>query len=337
MQSGSCNPPRTAKARTTAIMLFVFASAIAIVCHPPSSRRPVPGRHLAPSMEMRAVLMPCALEDAMVPGESRWLYVYDETRAALMRTARSLKYSGLIAQLLSKPTSFHCGGDIVPLLRLQETRNLDRAGAFAEVVCVGRGLVSASEEQPLYWHEDSGAAKQLTPKHIETDHGGLYRTASVTAFSDHSDQESVELCDAAVRDLNLWHGNLRNATAQVIEANRVSEGVAARQQLGWSAGDDATSSLEALIRRPLEELVSEQRISMQRQGLIESQDFDDAELLSYAASRCLEGEARKYAIESRSTRERLELCTDALRERHGRLLATRALQQAMAHEPGHGV
>ena len=293
------------------LLLMLATPTVGALAIPPVSKH-----SMSPFMQMRAVLMPCPLEEAMLPGESRWLYLYDETRAALMSTGRSSPYAGLIAQDLS---ALSAEGEIVPLLRLQKTRKKDRAGAYAEVVCVGRGVISSCEEQPLLWDEDPKLGMNIAQP--PTQHElGFFRTASVAVYGD--DSEDCELCDAAVHELKLIHSRMRNATARA----KPVDGKAA--QLGWS-DEGGTGDLADLLGRSLEELVSEQRISLQRQGLVDTQDCGSAELLSYAASRCLGAAGRKRALASRSTRERLELCTEALRERHSRVVATSALQQAL--------
>ena len=57
----------------------------------------------------------------------------------------------------------------------------------------------------------------------------------------------------------------------------------------------------------------------------------DAEMLSYAACCCLHSaDDRAQAVQSSSTRERLQLCIEHVRARHDRLAAKLAIDRAFA-------
>lgn len=238
----------------------------------------------------------------MLPGDSRWIHLLDDHRADVMRTARTPPYCSLLAQPLSSTYSMAyglddsaLGGAVVPLLQLQSVRRPDRAGALVEVICVGRGLV------------------QSVARH------GQHGTATVEVMCDQYVEEEESTMAQTLHEL---HDQCQEASTQVRA----------------STSDDVSGSFSSAAQEshedeePLAKLVDERRSLLRRRALRPDagrHEFD-AELLSFAAaSHCLDPTSRKRALESTDTRERLQMCVDALRERHGRLMATLALQRVM--------
>lgn len=242
-----------------------------------------------------AVVLPGPAEDLMLPGEYRWIRLVDDRHALTTQAARSAPFNGLLAQ-----TTNGAGSTVVPLLQLQTSRREDQAGAFIEVQCVGRGVIKSAGSGGVAW-------------------------ASVTVHADETSQEHS--CDDAMQDLRQQHAACLDASARLEHAL----GDVAQDGAAWAGipGDsDTASGVTTFLRTPVDQLISERRNALRRRAL-GANVKSDAELLSYAACSCLEPLDRLRAIESSSTRDRLLLCVQGIRERHGGITARIALEKAL--------
>lgn len=215
------------------------------------------------------------------------MQLVDDDRAAVIRAARAPPFFGLLAQHTNADAS------IAPLLRLYATRKPDRAGAFVEVICAGRGAVQhAAGSDPV--------------------------SAAVSIFDDqHEDQTRV---DAAIRRLRETHSMCQQASSQLassLDRERAPAG------LVMPLSDDSVpSDLAGFLQMPIDETISERRNALRGANLaLGTNAGSDAELLSYAACCCLKPTERLKAVQSRSTCERLLLCVDRLHDHYLRLTA----------------
>lgn len=251
--------------------------------------------------ELSAMVLPCGgtRAEGMLPGDSGWLHVIDEHRAFVLRAARQSPFNGLLAQQLAPASCIT--NTVVPLLRLFPSRRLDMPGALVEVVCVGRAVV-----------QNAGT--------------GDLQIASLSLHVDDPPDKADEHHDE-MRDLRSLITMYQEASLK-LDLKAPSSGAAATMP-SIDEGD-VPSELKAFLRTPVDQLIDERRYALRRRAL--GPDVDsDAEMLSYAACCCLHSaDDRAQAVQSSSTRERLQLCIEHVRARHDRLAAKLAIDRAFA-------
>ena len=262
--------------------------------------------------EHEALMLPGSLmQQPLLPGEYGWIRLIDEHRAFVTREARKAPYNGLLAQQLS-PSSLRAGEEstetMVPLYRLCSSRWPDKPGSLVEVLCVGRGIANnVRRKAPLVM-------------------------ATVTPQGDEPDAKVHKInADILMEEMRRLHYMCQQTSIRLDMCQ--SDEAAAFAGLGFPSvsDDDATSELKAFLRTPFDELISERRNALKKQRSLGANVGSDAELLSYAAaSRVLHPDDRLRAVETSSTRERLLMCVEELTDRHGRLSARLAVEQALA-------
>ena len=253
--------------------------------------------------EPSAVVLSCPKEEAMLPGEYRWIQIVDEQQANDMCTARRAPFNGLLAQL------FPGSCTAVPLLQLMPSRKADTPGALVEVLCIGRCKLQQAMDA------DDGVASSTVCAHVDV-------------------REQNSDSDEAVRELRAVHAMCVRVSKCLVEMP--SERIAAAALRVPNDVDGAPAGdFRALIKTPLDEQVSERWNSLNRRvfethslsHLTPSRD----ELFSLVACSCLKPASRVRAIEMTSTQERLVLCDKQLRHEFRLLSARLSVMRSLSY------
>ena len=253
--------------------------------------------------EPSAVVLSCPKEEAMLPGEYRWIQIVDEQQANDMCTARRAPFNGLLAQLFPGSSC-----TAVPLLQLMPSRKADTPGALVEVLCIGRCKLQQATDA------DDGVA-----------------SSTVCAHGDVREQNSDS--DEAVRELRAVHAMCVRVSKCLVEmpSERIA---AAALRVPNDVDGEPAGDFSALTKTPLDEQVSERWNSLNRRiceahslsHLTPSRD----ELFSLVACCCLKPASRVRAIEMTSTQERLVLCIEQLRHEFRLLSARLSVMRALS-------
>lgn len=254
--------------------------------------------------EPSAVVLSCPKEEAMLPGEYRWIQIVDEQQANDMCTARRAPFNGLLAQLFPGSSC-----TAVPLLQLMPSRKADTPGALVEVLCIGRCKLQQAMDA------DDGVASSTVCAHVDV-------------RKQHSES------DETVRELRAVHAMCVRASKCLVEmpSERIAAAGAALRVPNDVDGEPA-GDFSALTKTPLDEQVSERWNSLNRRvfemhsHLTPSRD----ELFSLVACSCLKPASRVRAIEMTSTQERLVLCDKQLRHEFRLLSARLSVMRSLSY------
>lgn len=226
-----------------------------------------------------AVALECAADDAMLPGDQRFLLAFDESRAELFSRARA-EQNGLLAQALPMARS----SEAMPLLRMQAARRPAHVGSWIEVICIGIGR----------WIDAEGLG-QVKPNSSPT---GQRATLRLEAFGDQRQIELKEL----VRQLEERHAACRGLTDHLGDASAGSRD--SLQPRGCSA------AFAEPLHLSLPELERARSNALGRRSF---RAYTRPELLSFVAASWMAPERRLHALTA-TTGDRLQLAIDTLRE-----------------------
>ena len=235
--------------------------------------------------EPSAVVLSCPKEEAMLPGEYRWIQIVDEQQANDMCTARRAPFNGLLAQLFPGSSC-----TAVPLLQLMPSRKADTPGALVEVLCIGRCKLQQATDA------DDGVASSTVCAHVDA-------------------REKNSGSDDAVRELRAVHAMCMRASRYLVEMPSENDAD------GEPAGELRALIKTPLDQQVSERWNSLNRRVFEAHSLSHFTPSRD-ELFSLVACSCLKPASRVRAIEMTSTQERLVLCVEQLRH-ESRLLSAR--------------
>ena len=302
--------------------LVVFASHVTLAIAMPArawlsatSSAPVTTSTVGGPLQLG--LLPFPLEEALLPGESKQVHLFEARFIQLFADAADTHCS-CIGQLL-----FTEAGGVVPittLLEVEEYRK-EEYGVWAKLKCVGRVKLLDVEQ---------------------TDY--QYALATVSLFHDNLDDEAV----STAKNENL--------EAQVSEVHALTVDMAQRLVNAQStAGDDESDSEERVewghelrdvdseMRKPLVELIDSRRalltscgpdqppLSTLSEGLADvwcspNEEAVERTLFSFTACSTLSASERWAALAFDSVDQRLEHALEALKQRQNRFAAMLVLK-----------
>ena len=259
-------------------------------------------------------LLPFGLEEALLPGETKQVHLFEARFIQLFADAAS-KSDSCIGQLL-----FTTQGAIATtsLLEVEEFRK-EEYGVWARLKCVGRitlldiektdfDYVRATVEHLVDDEEAPGDASALAETH-----------ASVVALQRklrrQGDDDELSIADSADADDERveWGHEVRDAEDEQCTGLPVL--VAARREVLLSRGPDA-------------EPYSSLHDAVSAIWAVDDDEAAEATLTSFAACATLSVSARVKALAAASVAERCEIALEGLQEQQRRLAALSALQAA---------
>ena len=126
--------------------------------------------------ELKLGLLPFLLEHAMLPGETRDVFLFDDSLKQCVRAA-SKKHSGLVGGLLMTEDGSHY--DLLPVLRIVKIKDDDSACTWVRLACSGRCLLSSVRRNTRHgyrvavvspYSDDSGGATASAPSSLRAVH-----------------------------------------------------------------------------------------------------------------------------------------------------------------------
>lgn len=306
-------------------------------------------------------LLPFGLEEALLPGETKQVHLYEARFLQLFEEAEA-KYNGCVGQLLVTP-----GGNVAAvssLLEVEESRRQE-VGVWARLRCVARirlldvdqtdygyararcalvtddaaeaDEVAAARDECLSTH---AACRQLETKLRRRREGGPADTKSAEGGEDAEGSEPSRGGDAEEEEQRRILESLLNSLGGGEDGGgaadeRVEWGHEVRSQGPVSFGVGLTTLADArretLCFRGLDAPpVGGLDGTVQRLWGAPSELAAETMLLSFTAAACLSVRERTMALAETSTLERLQASTAAFREAGRRLAAELALADATA-------
>jgi len=262
-------------------------------------------------------LLPFGLEEALLPGETKQVHLYEARFIQLFADAAS-KHDSCVGQLLFVPNQGAVA--TTTLLEVEEYRK-EEFGVWAQLKCVGRVQLLEIEQTDFEYvlgtvslvsDEDSSSAavkaEELTQLHTSVVE--LQRKVG----GKKEDEAATDDDDGDARGGRVeWGHELRDAEASF--ATPLSELVETRREVLLSRGPDATPF--ATLHEPLASVWD-----------VEDEATAEATLLSFAACATLSISDRARALAMTSVAERCTLALEALQQQQARLAAMAALQSA---------
>ncbi len=288
---------------------------------------------LATSAALQLPLLPFPVADALLPGETKALHLYEARFLQLLTDAKD-KHHERLGQMLITPQ-----GNVAayaPLCVLDETRVRD-VGVWARLKCVGRVRlidVAQTDFQYALATVESVADSMIAEPSGETP---LPAEAGADVEVERQVRKLYGSCTELEAKLAAAGGDVAAALATGDAGSRDDE-VEFGHETRTAEFLPFTETLEDSLERASDLLLSRgldtsPHISLCDAvgGLWDVHDEETAarQLLSFVAATNLSPQQRTQAIGLRSTVERLSLCASALRTRQQRLAAQIALRNAM--------
>ena len=246
--------------------------------------------------------------DALLPGEERQVHLYEPALVRLFE--RELGPDGVVGQQLDST--------VTPLLKVAEFSPHEERGWWMRLCCIGR--VEASDVERSVHGYDTAS---ICPYRDEADRVNDDEVCSLTGLG-CADAEVCELYD------ECFELERRSAALEVACAVPAD----ARYEWGHESYSPAFEErISALVARRRDALLQRGMDEPPAPGLevlrgVWGAADAELQLLSFAACSSLDTEARTQALLRRSTRERLKLAADGLRERRKKLLARVAMEES---------
>ena len=295
-------------------------------------------------------LLPFGLEEALLPGETKQVHLYEARFLQLFEEAES-KHASCVGQLLITPSGNVAA--VTSLLEIEESRKQD-VGVWAKLRCVGRirlaevdqtefGFVRASvslvTDDPLEGEDMGKAVGECLEAHAACHE--LQTKLDQRANGEASDSEgatSSEGDDERARLESLLN-SIDSASASAVSSSGMPSS-GGRVEWGHEVTQGSLGFVTALPRvlaarremlcfRGLDEApASSLDEHMQRLWGVQTESDAEDQLLSFAASACLSVKERAMALMETNTLERVQAATASFRESQRRLAAQVALADA---------
>ena len=332
-------------------MLLEICVAAATALHPMRTAANAlhPTRVAAPRMDAAAWrasnvnelnMLPFGLEEALLPGETKQVHLYEARFLQLFEEAEA-KHNSCVSQLLVTP-----GGNVAAvssLLEIEESRKQD-VGVWAKLRCIGR--IRLAEVEPTDFGYVRAQVSLVTDKppgdeDIEAAlteclevHAGCRELQAKLSRRTNTDSEGGDT------EGDAEGGDERSGLKALLDS--LSDGGGADERVEWghelregSLGYDTAlprlrdARRQTLCLRGLDEAPAN-GLDERMQKLWGAADESEAEaqLLSFTAAACLSVRERAMALTETSTLERLQAATAAFRESQRRLAAQLALADA---------
>ena len=293
--------------------MHALRAAVAAALVAASASLHLPATAPAPITELlywkRLPLLKFPSHDALLPGEERQVHLYEPALVRLFE--RTLGPHGIVGQHLEHSS-------VTPLLRVTEASPHEERGWWMRLCCIGR--VEASDVERSAHGYDTAS---ICPYRDEADRVSDDEFCGLTGLG-CADDEVCELYDAC------YELERRSAALEVACAVPPD----ARYEWGHESYSPAFEErISALVARRRDALLQRGMDEPPAPGLevlrgVWGAADAELQLLSFAACSSLDTEARTQALLRRSTRERLELAADGLRERRKKLLARVAMEES---------
>lgn len=275
---------------------------------------------LASGSPLELGFLPFPLDQALLPGETRQVHLYEARFITLFSEAASKHHDCLGAVLFTPQGNV---ASVTSLLEIEEFRTgAEEIGVWANLKCVGR----------------------VKLKELETTEFD-YLSGGVELFTDSLPTEERAEDDAAAAELRELHASVREMEERLTEAGEgaaVAEAIGREARVEWGhevrdGSEEAGLGLEALVERRSGVLRSAGQDAPPRESLlaavasgwgVESEEEAQRQLLSFSASATLSPSARAQALGMRSGAERLAAATAVLKEQQRRLSALLMLRDA---------
>lgn len=303
-------------------------------------------------------LLPFAMEDGLLPGETLQIHLHEPHQLALFETIRdsTSHHHGCIGQLLESSSDDDGFCTTAPLLELCEQRTHKDIGVWCEFACVGAAAVSEIELRTIDEEMALNGVPLTSPGSLPFLVGRASILRDDPPESEEQQEQGKRFVDS-VRELHACVNGLRrealglNPDGPLSASDRVTSG---GDRLGPPPPADSRVEyghrLGPLIGPYLtiDEHVALRAATLRARGCDEPPDADLCRrrdlwgcaneeaalrrLLSFVACEGLSDEARVGAMALEDTNQRLEHAIAALSTRKAKLTAEVALRRAYTED-----